>query len=51
MFEQDSKAIFRQSDVSSGNIEEYGALTFQSLKDLTVVLTEMHWNVTPSSIK
>lgn len=41
MFEQDSKAIFSQSNVNTGKIDEYGALTFQSLKALTVVLAEM----------
>lgn len=39
MFEQDSKAIFSQSDVNNGEIDEYRALTFQSLEDLSVVLT------------
>lgn len=34
MFKQDS-------NVNTGKIDEYGALTFQSLKDLTVVLAEM----------
>lgn len=42
MFEQDSKAIFSQLDVNGGEVDEYGALTFQSLKDLMVVLAEMH---------
>lgn len=39
MFEQDSKAIFSQSDVNNGEIDEYRALTFQSLEDLSVALT------------
>lgn len=42
MFEQDSKTIFSWSDVNNGKIDEYGALTFQSLDDLLAVLTGMH---------
>ena len=42
MFEQDSKAIFSQSDVNNGEMNEYRALTFQSLEDLSVVHTRVH---------
>lgn len=37
MFEQDSKAIFRQPHVNMAKTDEWGELTFQILKDLMVV--------------
>ena len=51
MFEQESKAIFSQSVVNRSKIDEYGDLTLQSPKDLTVVLTGWHRDGTTSHVK
>ena len=49
--EQDSMAIFSQSDVNRGKIDVYWDLTFQSPKDMTVVLTRSHGEGTPLHMK
>ena len=49
--EQDSMAIFSQSDVNRGKIDVYGDLTFQSPEDMMVVLTWSHGEGTPLHVK